>query len=72
MRTLNDVVAEQIRTRREAKGMTKAALLRALGMHKHSAHVQMWEAARQMPGAYYLCRLADVFECSVDELLGRN
>ena len=71
-KTLNDIIAEQIREHRLAKGMSKAGLSRALGINEHSTHVIAWENARQMPGAYFLCQLADVFGCSVDELLGRK
>jgi transcriptional regulator with XRE-family HTH domain len=70
--TLNEIVAEQIRTRREAKGWRKVDLLRNLCMGDHAAHVWQWESGSQLPGAYYLCALADVFGCSVDELLGRK
>lgn len=72
MKSLNDIVAEQIRTRREAIGMRKVDLIRAIGMPERAANVWAWENGKQVPNGYYLCALADVLECSVDELLGRK
>lgn len=34
--------------------------------------VWQWEQGRHCPSALYLCRLADVFGCTVDDLLGRS
>lgn len=71
MKTLNDIVAEQIRTRREAMGLTRTQLGQRFG-DKTGKNVGFWEKGRSLPSAYSLCDLADVFECSVDELLGRK
>ena len=69
---LNDVVGENIRERREALGLTKRGLAAKLGSANSSRCVGAWERGIGLPNAYNLCGLADVFGCTVDELLGRS
>ena len=71
MRTLNEIVGEQIRKRRKAVGMSQGELAQRLCL-SHQTSVSFWETAKCCPNAIYLCALADVLECTVDELLGRN
>ena len=68
---LQDIVAENIRSRREAMGMSMRELSRRMGAANSSRCVSSWEAGVALPGAHSLCALADVFGCTVDELLGR-
>lgn len=68
---LNDIVAENIRARREALGLTKRGLAAQLGAANSSRCVGAWERGVCLPSAYSLCALADLFGCTVDELLGR-
>ena len=74
MKTLAEIIGENIRVRREAKGMTMYGLNKAVkgGEGRDCALVWMWENGKSTPSAYYLCALADAFGCSVDELLGRK
>ena len=74
MKALAETIGENIRAHREAMGMSVADLTRAICDidPKHSAIIWRWETAKNSPNAYYLCILADVFGCSVDELLGRG
>ena len=36
------------------------------------ASVSAWESGAAMPSAANLIKLADILDCTVDELLGRN
>ena len=73
MKTLPEIVGENIRARREAAGMSKYELNQIVrGRNSRDcALVHFWETGVNAPSAHYLCVLADVFKCSVDELLGR-
>lgn len=73
MKTLAEIIGANIRTMREERGMTKYALAKAIkgGDGRDCAVIVFWESGRNVPSAHYLCKLADVFGCSVDELLGR-
>lgn len=72
MKSLNDIVAENIRKRREAMGLTKRALAKELGTDVSGSNFTYWERGERLPDAYSLCLLADALGCSVDELLGRK
>ena len=67
---LSSHVSYQVRDRRLRRDMS----LTQLGMKIGTAPtvVWQWERGKHLPGALYLCRLADVFGCTVDELLGRT
>lgn len=59
-----------IRQFREAAGMTKTDLARQMGV-THQA-VSSWERGVSYPTAANLLQMAEIFRCSVDELLGRD
>lgn len=61
-------LAEQIKDCRKARGMTQEQLAEALGVTVGA--VYKWEAGRSMPEVGMLVELADLFETSVDALLG--
>ena len=64
-------VSYQIYDRRLSKDLTMRELMTLVGsVDDH--RVRTWECGEQLPNAVYLCRLADVLGCSVDELLGRT
>ena len=71
MECLNDIIAAQIKRRRLSRRWTKRELGRRLGRSTAEC-VWAWESGRNAPTAYYLCQLADVFDCTVDDLLGRG
>lgn len=60
----------RFRERREAAGLSKADVARA--MQVDCAAVLRWESGESMPRADKLPRLADLFGCSIDDLYGRN
>ena len=57
-----------IKERRIAKGMTIADLARALGLTP--AAITFWEQGVTRPSVDNLLKLARLFGCTVDELLG--
>ena len=70
MKTLAEIVGENIRARREAMRINQWTLAKYLKL-SHQTVVSYWETGKCCPNAGSLCDLADVFGCSVDELLGR-
>lgn len=67
---LEQIIAEEIKARREALGLTKYQLSKMVGA-TNMAQVGRWEDGRYAPGAHYLLKLADALGCTVDALLGR-
>lgn len=70
MTSIESAVARIIREKREALGMTRQELAKRLGVSHGQPY--FWETGRALPGAWSLCLLADEFNCTVDELLGRG
>ena len=64
-------VAENIRRHRHRLGLSTYALGQMVTSNG-GGNVSQWENCRCLPSAYSLCMLADIFECTVDELLGRT
>jgi transcriptional regulator with XRE-family HTH domain len=63
------VFAKRLRTLRKKRGFTQKELGSLLSVT--DAAVGMWEQARRLPDPEMLARLAEVFNVSVDWLLGR-
>lgn len=59
-----------IQKRREDAGMNRTELARLMGVTRQA--VIRWEAGVAYPTAANLLKLADLFHCSTDELLGRT
>ena len=59
----------RIKELREAKGMNKTELARAMDVDLAAVH--RWETGTAMPLAAKLPKLADLLGCSIDELYGR-
>ena len=55
---------------REAKGLSKTELARAMDVDLAAEH--RWETGEAMPRADKLPRLAALLGCSIDELYGRT
>ncbi len=55
---------------RERAGMTKTQLADKLNVDIST--VCKWESGVNMPTADKLLRLADIFDCSIDEVYGRE
>ncbi len=57
-----------IRALREAAGMKQYELAARMGVKQ--ASVCAWESGENYPSVENLKKLADIFQCSIDELLG--
>ncbi len=64
------MLADQIKQRRKALGLTQHQL--AMVLHVSSGSVAMWETGKRQPDIVKLERLADFFNTSTDSLLGRT
>lgn len=62
-------VTLKIEEKRLAKNLTRRALAEAIGATP--AAVDAWEKGRNSISAELLNKVADVLECTTDELLGR-
>lgn len=64
------MLGERIRALRKARNYSQAQMARKL--HITQGAISQWENGVTVPAADQLSALADVFEISVDELLGRD
>lgn len=62
--------AERIKELRLEKGISQAALAKAIGVSQKA--VDFWEKGENEPKASYILKLADFFGVSTDYLLGRG
>lgn len=66
MKTIGKIIQEK----RFKKGWSTSQLAKEIGVtHVTITH---WENSQRFPNALYLVSLADVFECTLDELCGRD
>lgn len=57
-------------TARENAGLSQRDVARQLGVDQST--VCSWEVGRQHPRASMLVKLADLYCCTIDELMGRS
>lgn len=62
------MLKDKLKQLRKENGMTQAGLAQKLGVS--ASAVGMYEQGRREPDAQTLARLADIFRCSTDELIG--
>lgn len=55
---------------RKRTGMSQMEVARRLGIDQSS--VAYWETGKNIPRASMLVKLADLYCCTIDELMGRN
>ena len=60
----------KIREHRKQRKWTQEALAQRLGVERSA--VAKWESGKSQPQAAHLVALAEVFGCTVDEILGRS
>ena len=60
----------EIKKIRESRGMLQYELANRMGVKQ--ASVSAWESGKAMPSAENLLKLADLLECTVDAILGRD
>lgn len=63
-------LANNIRKARQAKDLTQDELAGMLG--EYSVYVSAFECGIEIPSLKQLVRMADIFDCSIDWLLGRE
>lgn len=51
-------------------GLSQTEVARRLGVDQSS--VSCWESGRRMPRAIMLVKLAELYCCTIDELMGRS
>lgn len=59
-----------IKTRRKQKGITQEALAKMLGVTQGA--VSLWELGEREPNIRILKQMANIFECSIDDLLSEE
>ena len=62
--------AQILKEKREAHGLSIGMLADKLGTYY--TIVRNWETGFCYPSMIMLCSLADIFDCSIDELVGRQ
>ena len=67
---LKKAVSYQIFCRRTARGISPPLRASMLGVSRNN--VQRWEGREVLPSLVMLCRLAEIFGCTTDALLGRE
>lgn len=67
MQTLAEIIGMNIRTRREALGLSQNRLARVARIG-NNASVSRWEDGTFCPGAHALMQLSRVFGCTIDDL----
>ena len=63
-------LASNIREARQIKNISQGELAEIL--HVHQTYISQIERGLNVPSVELLDRMADVFDCSVDRLLGRD
>lgn len=60
-------MGEKLKAARRAAGMTQAQLAEAIGVNQ--MHVSRWESGKVEPGVLIVKRMAEVLNCSMDDLV---
>ena len=63
-------IGQIIKEKRKGKGLILEELSKMLGVSVQTA--SYWERDKQLPHLFNIWDLADLFECSLDELCGRT
>lgn len=63
-------IGQTIKHARKSKGWTQDKLAEVLGVSK--THISLWETGRYFPSIMNFISLADVFDMTIDELVGRE
>ena len=63
-------IAAALAAARINAGLTQTEAARRLGVDQST--VSFWESGKKLPRASMLVKLADLYCCSIDELMGRS
>ena len=61
---------EALKYQREAHGLSQSELAKRTGLKQQM--ISWWEANKGLPNIDFCVRLADFYQISLDELVGRN
>lgn len=64
------ILGERIRELRRERGMTQEELAGILYVNRTA--VSGWENGKRLPDIFVLCNIADIFNVSLDYLVGRT
>ncbi len=67
---LSNTIGKNIRELRLNRGMNQSALAKQLNIRRQT--ISAYERNVSVPDIYILIRIADVFDVSLDELVGRK
>ena len=70
MGNVNIILAENILKYRRRRGFTQETLAKSLGVTFQA--VSKWETGKSAPDISFLPTMAELFECSIDELFSRD
>ena len=62
-------IGEALKIQRIAHGLTQSELAKATGLKQQM--ISWWEAGKGLPNIEFCVRLAEFYEISLDELVGR-
>ena len=65
-----DVFIGNLKSLRKQKGLSAAEFAEALGMSRST--ISRWDSGERFPSIDVLWRIADFFDISLDELVGRE
>ena len=63
-------LGENLRKKREAKGMTLEDISKRVGISVQN--VSSYESGYKVPSLRVIISLADIYRCTIDELVGRR
>lgn len=66
---MNLNIGESLKLQRISHGLTQSELAKATGLKQQM--ISWWEAGKGMPNIEFCVRLADFYDISLDELIGR-
>ena len=66
---MNLNIGESLKLQRISHGLTQSELAKATGLKQQM--ISWWEAGKGMPNIEFCVRLADFYDVSLDELIGR-
>lgn len=63
-------IGESLKYQREAHGLSQSQLAKQTGLKQQM--ISWWEAGKGLPNIEFCIRLADFYEITLDELVGRK
>ena len=70
MKTIRESISKNIINYRKANGMSQTQLAELLSLERST--ISKYESGVNLPDVVTLCAIADIFECTLDDLVGRS